>query len=387
MFTSDFIINGQRVGDVGERFHNQYRFEPRLLRPFVGRDGKAYVTVKTGRQLVDNKTGKSKPEYRTVTVNDARHHGFDIPMDVTNATSLRKDEWIKFDEAVVMATRQRLRAWTDLASANSYGGFDGMSKTILEHETQSDPGEAMVDMHGTTEGRNDAPLYKLEGMPLPITHADFFIKHRTLMQSRNMGSPLDTTTAEAAGRRVAEQIEKSVIGTVTPYAYGVSTAYSQTSKVYGYTTHPARNTKTDVTTPTGVSTNATTVSEVLGMIKTLNDDGFYGPFMMYHSTDWAPFMDADYSANKGDNTLRDRLKKIDSISDVRQLDFLTSTFTLILVQMTADVARAINGMDITTLRWETRGGMQINYKVMAIQVPQIRDDYNNNCGIMHATTA
>jgi hypothetical protein len=72
---------------------------------------------------------------------------------------------------------------------------------------------------------------------------------------------------------------------------------------------------------------------------------------------------------------------------VRRLDFLTSTYTMIMVQMTPDVARAINGMDLTTVQWEEKGGMQLQFKVMCIQVPQLRYDYNGNSGIMHGTTA
>ena len=88
-----------------------------------------------------------------------------------NATTLRKDDWLKMDAAVVRAARQRLRAWSDLAASSSFGGFNGMSKMVLEWETQSDPGEAIVDMDGLTEGRGDSPLFQLEGLPLPITHS------------------------------------------------------------------------------------------------------------------------------------------------------------------------------------------------------------------------
>jgi hypothetical protein len=49
-------------------------------------------------------------------------------------------------------------------------------------------------------------------------------------------------------------------------------------------------------------------------------------------------------------------------------------------------------MDITTLQWESHGGMRINFKVMAIQVPDIRAQYvgtstsTRKVGIVHATT-
>jgi hypothetical protein len=77
---------------------------------------------------------------------------------------------------------------------------------------------------------------------------------------------------------------------------------------------------------------------------------------------------------------------IEGIQDVKTLDYLTD-YEAILVQMTADVARMVIGMDITTVQWETKGGMQVNFKVMAIIVPQLRADFNANCGIIHGTGA
>ena len=100
------------------------------------------------------------------------------------------------------------------------------------------------------------------------------------------------------------------------------------------------------------------------------------------------YLDDDYSTAKSDLTLRERLKKISDIQDVRTLDYLsTSDYVMVLVQMTSDVVRQVVGMDITTLQWESKGGMQINFKVIAILVPQIRADQNSNTGIVHGTTA
>jgi hypothetical protein len=89
-------------------------------------------------------------------------------------------------------------------------------------------------------------------------------------------------------------------------------------------------------------------------------------------------------------TLRERLMKVGDITDVRRLDFLpasTNPFTMVMVQMTPDVAQAINGMDITTVQWESVGGMRLNFKVMAIQVARLRSDFNGRCGICEGTTS
>lgn len=379
----DFIVNGQSNSEVGQTLMNS-RYDTGLMRPYFDDQGRNCVLVNTGRKDKDG-----KPVYTKQLVGNLISNG----LVVNGPTSLRKQEWIKLDTVVLRAARERLRAWADLSAANTYGGFDGMASTILEHETMSDPGEAMVDMDGLSEGRNDAPKFQLQGLPLPITHADFHFSQRKLLISRNGGTPLDTTMAEAAARRVAEKIEKTLIGTVTGLTFGAASDYGRDPKVYGYLNFPARLTKTNLTAPTG-SNATTTVGEVLGMLDTLAAQNFFGPFMLYHSTDWDRYMDDDYVASGGNNpntTLRNRLRQIDRIQDVRRLDFLkpadSHAYTLLLVQMTPDVARAVVGMDMTVVQWPSMGGLRLNFKVMAIQVPQLRADYNGQCGIMHARTA
>ncbi len=372
----DYILNGQGHGEVGDTL-GQCRFDPGLLRPWRGKNGRSYVTVNTGRI-----TDEGVPVYEARLVKDMVENGL---MPIANATSLRKDEWLMLDRVVIKTARARLRAWSDLSAASSFGGFNGMSKMILEHETMSDPGHAVVDMDGLTPSGGDEPKFQLEGLPLPITHSDFHFSSRRISVSRNTGTPLDTTMAETAGRRVAETIEKTLIGTLTGMTYGTAANYNNTPTVYGYATHPDRITKTDVTTPDGTN-GATTVDDILAMIESAANAYYYGPFMLYHSTDWDKYLDDDYRANDS-RTLRQRIRAIDAITDVRRLDFLTSTFTFLMVQMTSDVARAVNGMDITTVMWESSGGMRVNFKVMGIQVPQIRSDFSGNTGIVHATTA
>lgn len=406
MFLQDYVINGQGHGPVGEMIAG-CRFDPGMLRPYIDDRGERVVTINAGRHP------NGQPRYQKVRIADLQARGINSP--VFNATALRKEEWIMLDTVVLRAARFRLKAWTDLAAANSFGGFNGMSKMILEHETMSDPGEAVVDMDGLTEGRTDAPRYQLQGLPLPITHSDFWFSSRRLAVSRNTGTPLDTTMGEAAGRRVAETIEKTTIGMATGPIYGGNSTqvggYGRTPQVYGYTNFPARLLKTNLYAPTGVGRSGTgwvpadTLKDVLAMRDALYLNKFYGPFVIYTSNDWDAYMDNDYvltGGNVATQTLRERLKAIEGISDVKRLDFLFASqlssaggpgtdidatphpFTLLMIQMTPDVARAVNGMDITTVQWESVGGMRLNFKVMCIQVPQLRADFYNNCGIMHA---
>lgn len=383
----DYVLNGQGHGPVAEQLVGTH-YDPGLLRPYIDSRGRKVVMVHTGQFTHNAETGRSEPVYKKRLVSELVANGMYSP--VFNATSLRKQEWVQLDTVVLKAARARLRAWADLAGSNTYGGFNGMSRTVLEHEAMSDPGEAVVDMDGLTDGRSDRPRFDLQGLPLPITHSDFWFSSRQLAVSRNTGTPLDSTMAEAAGRRVAEMIEKTTIGTITGMRGTLTNSLlSSTPQVYGYTNFPGRIVKNDLTVPNGTNA-ASTIADVLEMRDMLSNVNRFGPFMLYHSRDWDAYLDNDYiltGGNVATQTLRERLRAIEGIQDVRRLDFLTDTFTLLMVQMTSDVARAVVGMDLTTVQWESSGGMRLNFKVMAIHVPQMRSDFNGSTGILHATTA
>lgn len=352
----EFILNGQGHGNVANVLMAN-NFDPMALRPYIGSDGRNYITANTGKLDKDG-----KPVLNSL---------------VTNApATLRKDDWIQLDTAVIKAAKPRLNAVADLRGGGlEYNIPNGMGKTSLEYEAQSDVGPASISMDGIREGDSDRPLFDLRNLPLPIIHKDFQFSARQVMASRNGGSPLDVTGAELAGRRVAEEVEKLTLGESASYAFGGGA-------IYGYKNFPSRLTKT-LTAPT-TSNQAVTVAEVLDMKQRSINNNYYGPWILYFSPAWGAYMGADYSASKGDNTLQERLAKIDGITQVKQADYLTGT-TLLLVQQTSDVARIVNGMDITTVQWESHGGMQLNFKVMAILVPQLRDDYSGQTGIVHGS--
>jgi uncharacterized linocin/CFP29 family protein len=350
----DFILNGRAHGDVASVLM-QNNFDVGALRPYLGKDGRTYVSIN------DNGTTKA------------------IPLNNATAT-LRKDEWKLLDDAVVRAAKPRMRAVNDLRSRGlTYNIPNGMGKTILETETQSDISDAAISMDGLRESEGDRPVYELGTLPLPIIHKDFHFSARQVMASRNGGSPLDTTTAELAARKVAEMAEKLLLGVASSYAFGGGT-------IYGYANYTGALLKT-LTSPTASAwTPATLVEEVLEMKLQSTNAYHYGPWMIYAAPSWDSYLDNDYSASKGDLTLRERLGKIQGILGVETADYLTG-YRLLLVQFTPDVVREVVGMDITTLQWETQGGMRLNYKVMAILVPQLRADQNSNTGIVNGVPA
>jgi len=348
----DFILNGQASGNVGATLL-QNNMDPRALRPWIGKNGRSY------RSVVGN-NGIARA----------------VPLVNANAT-LRKDEWKILDDAIVKAARQRLRAVADLRERGlQFTIPQGMGKTVLETETQSDISGATTSMDGLREAPADRPQFALNFLPLPIIHKDYHFTARQLATSRNGGSPLDTTMAELAGRRVAEEVERLLLGVAASFTFGGGT-------IYGYTNFPSRLTKT-ITSPNATGYAATTtVTEVLQMRDQLTTALHFGPYILYVSKSWDITLDDDFKA-ESDITLRERILRIGDIEDVRTLDFLTG-FDMVMVQMQTDTVRLVVGMEMTTVQWETDGGLLQKFKVMTIMVPQLRADHNTNTGILHAS--
>ena len=354
--SQNYILNGQAYGSVAAKLLAN-GFDVGALRPWIGKDGRAYITINQG--------GKPKA----------------VP--VTNDTAaLRKDEWKVLDEAVLKAARERLRLVADIRAAGlTFTIPNGMGKTVLETQSMNDPGRAVISMDpAAKETEADRPVFDLTNLPLPVIHKDFYFNIRELAASRNSGTPLDTTMAEAAARRVSEEIERLTLGVTGTVSYGGGT-------IYGLTNFPKAITSVNLTAPTDSGwTPATTVQEVLAMRQASIDNRYYGPWRLYVSPAWEQYLDDDYSQQKGDNTLRQRLKAIEGIQDVVSVPYLEG-FKMILLQMTSDVIRLVIGLDITTVQWESHGGLRQNFKVMAIIVPQLRADYYSRTGIVYATTA
>jgi hypothetical protein len=350
--------SGQASGDVATRLLAA-NMDVGVLRPFSYGE-RNYISVRNGY------TKKGKPKYRTIVQNAP--------------ATLRYDDWKIIDDAIQEAAKPQLQAVADLIGAGlTFNIPNVLGKTVIQYDSMGDITEATISMDPIRTGESDRPEFQSQLLPLPVCHKDFQFTLREIMISRN-GTPLDTTTARLASRRVSELIEQLLIGVASSYTFGGGT-------LYGYKNFPSRNTYT-INTPTDAGwTPGDTVRDVLAMIQISRDDLMRGPWVLYVSSDWDQYLDDDYSDAKGDNTLRERIEKIRGIMGVRTLDYLTGDFDMLLVQMDPLTVRMGIGMGVTSIEWDTHGGWMKNFKVMACMVPQLRADFNGRCGIVDGTVA
>ena len=357
----DQLFKGNAYGSVAQRLvANGMNVSP--LRPYIDAvptevpgefkgDGRSYMTV----------NGVARP--------------------VVNAT-LRKDEWVHLDTAVVGAARERLIGVADLQGRGLvYNIPNGLGTTVLEYEDMTDFTDAEMNMDAVTRGLDDRVEFDINYLPLPVIHKSFHINIRVLSASRTVGAPLDTTQAELSGRKVAEKVEDILFNGTSSFAYGGGT-------IYGYTDFPSRLTGIltapwDTADSSSVDRGQMILADVLRMKQASIDNLFFGPWMIYIPTAYETAMDEDFKAN-GEKTIRQRILEISGIIDVKVVDKL-STDCVLMVQMTSDVVRMVNGLGVTPVEWDSEGGMIFHYKVMTIQVPQLRTDSEGRTGVIHFT--
>lgn len=401
----DYILNGRGYGEHAEILASRnIGFDPGRLRPYLNDRGVPCVTVNTGKwKRDDNAPGGVSPVLKAYSIESLRHHGIYIP--VANTLTTRKDNYIQLDSQLLEVSRKRQIARKWLGDLNTYSGFDGMAKRTLEYEAITDFGEAIIDMDGITQGRNDAPLIYLSSTPMPVIHVDITHSARVMAGfDVGGGQSLSQLTILQSGERIGEMQEQQVIGTVTGIEYGtVSTgvnAHRGLSKVYGMTTLPARITKTDLTAPTGSNPDAI-VQDVQEMVELMMGYNFFGPYTLFHSTPYSIYMNKPYAYTNGSNwavapnkTVRQAILDIENdgqggITDVKRLDYLNTanTYRMILVQSNPKTGRLAAGMGLTTVQWPSKGGMQQNWKTMLIEAPQWTYDSNAVAPIVDATTS
>lgn len=297
---------------------------------------------------------------------------FNVNMLRTNAT-LRKDEWERLDTKLLEVARQRLNGVSDLMAAGlTYPLQNALGVTRVEWETISDMTPAEINMSGLSESEYDRVNFELTGIPIPIIHKDFWINARALAASRTLGQPLDTTQVALAGRVVSERLEQLLFN-------GGFSAGSQ-GTIYGYLNEPNRNTGS-VTASWATTTGANIIADLLEMIGLAHGDHMYGPYSLYvPAAAYINFGD-DYKS-ESDRTIIERLLMVPGVSGAKASDTMSGTDVL-MIQMTSDVVDIIDGIQPTVVQWETKGGMQMNFKVMTIMVPRMKADQASQSGIVH----
>lgn len=316
-------------------------------------------------------TEEAKMSHPQTFMHQMLNNGLNINQLRTNAL-LRKEEWIEFDTTVVDIARARLNAVGDLQAAGLVQQLGGLGTLVSQYEAQSDMTAAEINMAGVTPGEEGSVEFDLRSVPIPIIHKDFRINIRRLEASRRLGDSIDTTQAAVASRRVTDALEEMLFNGAGITVDG--------NTIPGYTTLTQRTTGNLNVWDHGVNQN-NIYPDILDMVDDAHDNRYYGPYNLYVSANRWQFLLGVYDDGSGQMPLN-RIQNIPGISQVKVSDVLADD-SAVLVQMTPDVVDLAVAQDITTVQWDSLGGMQVHFKVMAAMAPRLKYDYDDRCGIVH----
>lgn len=297
---------------------------------------------------------------------------------------LRKDEWEMLDTAVVQASRYPLVGVADLKSRGLTKSIGSLGTLISQWNSVSEVTGASIGMTVTNTGNRDLPDMTLAGVPIPVIWKEFQVEERMLQASRMMGEGIDNTAAFAASRVVAEKLEDML--------FNGSNVVMNSTSLYGYRTHPSRNTATATDLGGGdFGTVGNAVLTFTGALSALRADNKYGPFMVYVSeAQYSQLANVFYTDGTGDTQL-DRVRRLGGGNVFIDFKSVNSNILadgeIIVVSMTPDTVDWAEAMDVTMVEWMSGNTMTQTFCVMAVAAPRVKAEYSGKSGILHITGA
>jgi uncharacterized linocin/CFP29 family protein len=318
--------------------------------------------------------GPANPENPGLSVNGRYGDGQIINV---NGTLLR-DEWRLFDDVVMGVARERLPVTQFLLGRGlTYALPNALGVMSIEWQRQTnDLVDAEVTMSGLTEATKDQMAYDSVNMPIPIFHKEFYYDLRHLEAARRHGRNPDTEHASVATRKISELIETVVFNGLTIAGVLIPGLKSLPNRLTASVTANWAS----AATPLQMQQDTRTWIEALRAPPNNMD----GPFVMFVSRTVGSRLDDDYSTLYPGVTIRERLMKIEGLAMIMSTSRLTGT-NVLLVQLTSDVIQMIDGIQPTLVEWDSHGGFQQNFKIIAIMLPRVRSNGWNQAGILHAS--
>jgi uncharacterized linocin/CFP29 family protein len=299
---------------------------------------------------------------------------------------------IALDNTVVQVGMQRLTFAADImAMGLVYNLTDPLSVTQLEWNAVNKVANAQRSMTPSARTENFLPGLLANRLPVYLTLSGFELDIRTLRMSQRLGLPLDTAGIASATRAVNEYVEDAAIN-------GATTLDGQQMFVAGYSAPGllnAPNANTANLTAAAWDTTpvpATILAETMLGLAQLRAAKKFGPYIMYVNTDIGAVLDNDYVTASPQNTIRERLLKLEGLTAIKTADMIpggtVGTYVgakVAIVQMTSDVVDMVVGQQPTVIPWTSADGFTFHNLVMAILIPRFRSDYNGASGVWIGT--
>lgn len=299
-------------------------------------------------------------------------------------STLRKDEWEMLDAMVVESGKELLVGVQHLRNAPGLLRSESIAVSLAQYNKMSLMPPAMLSMNPLADAERGRVDFTLAGVPVPFAFEDFQLDIRTMEASRRLGSSLDLTQGAEAAYQVALAWE-TLLFNGTP-ALAITDRTNVLNTVYGYTTHPDRNTGV-ATGDWGDAANGPlyALNTVQNMKRVLRTDRFYGPYWLYiNDHNWADIgtvMSALNTRRVLEVLMAD--PELTLVANSPRLD----SGEIVMVDPKPRTVQWVEEAMIRPVEWDEKGGLGSNFRVIGAGAPLIKSTDVGQCGVAHFTQA
>lgn len=241
--------------------------------------------------------------------------------------------------------------------------------------------DAQTSMDGSNRKTNQSN-YQYNWVPQPIYHCDFEIPWR----QNGFGYKTTDGTSEGTTEVMLER-DKVMINGDSNINISVN---GQAAPLYGLSNSPFTNAVPGGISDWNVPANLVNAhKEIIALLAEGYSDqvsmNIPNTVIMFVANDFYPLLENDYSDDKGDRTVRERIEAITAIKEIQPCQWLPDG-SVLLVEAMSRTIRIAQSTDITVVpKIRTHEMEPMKMTIMAASTPQVRADRNGNTGIIFAT--
>lgn len=314
--------------------------------------------------------------------NFQRRKAYEMVRHLNIHSTLRYDEWTSLDRSVMEAGKEVLVGVEGLRRAGLVR-TESIGTSIAQYNKRSTTAPAQMAMNPLTDGERVRLNYTIAGVPIPFIFQEFQLDIRTLTASRMSGAGLDLETGAEAAYQVAFA-EEQLLFKGTP-AIAVADQLGALTTIYGYKTHPDRNTGLAVG-DWGDATSGykNTIATIEAMKAALRADFFPGPYWLYvNPHNWSDIHTINAAT---DRQVMEVVRNDPELSRV-EMSFQLDSGELIMIDPRSRTVQWVEAASIRTVEWDEKGSLGTNYRVLAAAAPLVKSDAEGRSGVAHFTQA
>lgn len=305
-------------------------------------------------------------------------------------SSLRIDDWVEYSGEIRPQHEVAPNAVERLLG-EGFGISSSLARYVYVSQMRGVELDAEVSMNARAKGQQDMPAFGLDGVPLPIVHADYELDSREYQNAQAFGESFDTSVGQEAARAVFRK-EEDILWNGLDMSINTDRG---TFSIDGLAVDNAKN--IDIAASANWATDPTAIIPDLkdtydAIEQQAGKEGLdagpmpeqTGAYLFVPRRKYAAVSRGDYETSATDEPVIERVRR-----QFGELELVPAprldVNTAVLLTNDQRYFQIINAQGLTNTNWEVDGGLGLKNKVMASRIPYLKEQPDGIKGVARIT--